>query len=343
MSRELLKPTQLEHTTFRWRQWMGLLLLGGVLTAVCLAVFLKLEPALVLPQSSAQVPAVKEFDLSAAVVDVREIRSGGPPKDGIPALSRPNFVKAPAADYLKAHDRVIGVVVADEARAYPLAILNYHEIVNDTIGATPLAVTYCPLCDSAAVIDRRTPWGEREFGVSGLLFNSNVLMYDRRGKPESLWSQVRTSGISGPGADRPLTALSCELTTWQSWTSRFPDTVVLSARTGHQRDYRRNPYETYFTNQELMFPASPASALFANKERVLGVWVGSEYRAYPESALPKDQVPVTDAIGGKSITIEYDREHQTLRVIKADEGVSWLYSFWFAWYALHPDTTVYGR
>lgn len=331
------------RSPFRWRRLMGMLLISSLVTAVCIALIVRLESQSVLPQAAAQVPAGLGFDLRAAVVDVREIRSGGPPKDGIPALSNPDFVKATVADYLAGKDRVIGVVIGEEARAYPLAILNYHEIVNDTIGKTPISVTYCPLCDSAAVYDRRTPLGEREFGVSGLLFNSNVLMYDRGGKPESLWSQVRTSGISGPGADRRLTSVPCELTTWESWRSRHPDTLVLSTKTGYQRDYRRSPYESYFTNQRLMFPASPANPLFPNKERILGVWVGDEFRAYSESAFSKEMPRVTETIVGKSITVEFDREHQTLRVVRADKGVSWLYSFWFAWYALHPDTTVYGR
>ncbi|MDA1179200.1 MAG: DUF3179 domain-containing (seleno)protein [Planctomycetota bacterium] len=296
-----------------------------------------------LSQDFAQRPSGERFDLSSTVVDIQDIRAGGPPKDGIPALSRPGHIKGSVADYLKLHDRVIGVVSGNAARAYPLRILNYHEIVNDTIGKTPIAVTYCPLCDSAAVYDRRTPLGEREFGVSGLLFNSNVLMYDRRGTPESLWSQVRTTGISGPGADRRLTALPCELTTWESWLVRVPDTLVLSIETGHQRDYLRNPYDEYFTNQELMFPVSPANPILSNKERILGVWVGNQFRAFPESAFPQDTNRITEVLADKSITVEFDRKNQTLRVVRADDDISWLYSFWFAWYAFHPDTTVYGR
>lgn len=119
------------------------------------------------------------FDLEKANVPVDEIHSGGPPKDGIPALTNPEFIAGNQASYLGPSDRVIGVVAGSEARAYPLRILNYHEIVNDRIGQLSIAVTYCPLCDSAAVFDRRTPLGEREFGVSGLLYNSNVLLYDR--------------------------------------------------------------------------------------------------------------------------------------------------------------------
>jgi hypothetical protein len=169
------------------------------------------------------------------------------------------------------------------------------------------------------------------------------LMYDRKGKPESLWSQVGSVGVSGPGANQPLKAIPCELTTWETWTSRFPATSVLSSKTGHRRDYRRNPYQSYFNSQTLMFPASPRSTLFPNKERILGVWVGESFRAYAESAFPPGESQITDTISGKSFTVELDRKTRSIRVVRADDGVSWLYSFWFAWYALHPDTTVYGR
>ncbi len=320
-----------------------ILLVSVVVTAAMLGLIMFTEIGRETEEAFAQTPATAAFDLRSAIIDQKQILSGGPPKDGIPALTRPAFIAAEHAEYLQPDDRVIGVKQGDVTRAYPLAILNYHEIVNDTIGETPLAVTYCPLCDSAAVFDRRTPLGEREFGVSGLLYNSNVLMYDRRGKPESLWSQVQSIGLSGPAAKKRLTSLPCELTTWKSWKSRYPRTAVLSAKTGHQRDYRRSPYAEYFANPQLMFPVKPVSQRFPDKERVLGVWVGDQYRAYPESGFPAGTSQITDVIGDKKITVVMDRETNTFRVAEADEGVSWLYSFWFAWYALHPETSVYGE
>lgn len=331
-----------EGTSWIWRG--GRLLITGIIAALAIIGLMMITtPEDSSSTSLAQVPRrAPQFDLSNTIVDTREIRAGGPPKDGIPALTQPKLIPVARADYLRENDRVIGVVINDQARAYPLAILNYHEIVNDTIAGVPVAVTYCPLCDSVAVYDRRTPVGEREFGVSGLLFNSNVLMYDRGGQPESLWSQVKTTGISGPAAGKQLAAVPCELTTWQSWKSRYPDSVVLSPNTGHQRDYSRNPYGSYFTNQQLMFPATPADNRLPTKERVLGVWVGDTYRAYPESRFPPGQDAINDRIGDKQVTIAIDRNTKTMRVASADERVSWLYSFWFAWYALHPDTTVYG-
>ena len=281
-----------------------------------------------------------EFDLANATVPAKEIRAGGPTKDGIPALTAPKLVNAQEAT-LEGDDRVAGVIVGDAARAYPLAILNYHEIVNDRIGDLPVAVTYCPLCDSVVAFDRRTPLGEREFGVSGLLYNSNVLMYDRGGTPESLWSQLATNGISGPGANVALAAVPVELTTWREWLATHPNTQVLSTETGHQRDYTRNPYEQYFSKPGLMFPAKPRDNRLPNKERVLGVWTSDAARCYPESSFGPNRTRVEDTAGDKKIVIAFNPETKSLRVESADDGVQWMYSLWFAWYAFRPATTVF--
>ncbi|MBI2480856.1 MAG: DUF3179 domain-containing protein [Planctomycetia bacterium] len=288
-----------------------------------------------------QEPTRPAFDLSQTTVPVAEIFAGGPPKDGIPALSNPTLVAAREATYLYNADRVIGVVVGSDARAYPLRILDYHEIVNDEVGKLPIAVTYCPLCDSCAVFDRRTELGKREFGVSGLLYNSNVLMYDRGGRPESLWSQVMTEGVSGPAARKSLKALPLELTTWKEWRTRNPETKVLSIETGHRRDYSRSPYTGYFDIPQLMFPAKPANDQLSAKARVLGVWTGTKARAYPESAFGLDRTWIEDTLDGKTIVLEFNPESNSLRVANADEGVQWMYSLWFAWYAMRPGTDVF--
>lgn len=281
------------------------------------------------------------FDLSNVSIPAAEIRPGGPPKDGIPALTNPRFVSAGEARYLRPTDRVIGVVVGEEARAYPLRILNYHEIVNDRVSEQPLVVTYCPLCDSAAVFDRKTPLGEREFGVSGLLYNSNVLMYDRGGRPEGLWSQVKSEGVSGPAVEKSLQPLPLELTTWQQWQRRHPGTKVLSVRTGHNRDYSRSPYGDYLDSIRLIFPVNPQSDRLPTKERVLGVWTDAGARAYPESVFSRQRTRVEDELDGKTFVVQFDPESRSLRVEKAEEGVNWMYSLWFAWYAFYPETTVF--
>lgn len=295
------------------------------------------------PVQFASPPRQPAFDFSAITIPANEVHAGGPPKDGIPALTNPRFVTADQATYLRPPDRVIGVQASNQAKAYPLKILNYHEIINDRLGDLPVAVTYCPLCDSCAVFDRRTELGQREFGVSGLLYNSNVLMYDRGGRPESLWSQVMARGISGPGASKSLTPLPLELTTWKDWASRHPQTAVLSVATGYRRDYSRSPYGNYFSTPRLMFPAKPSSNRLPTKARVLGVWTDSAARAYPESYfVGQDRQRVEDLLDGKRVVVAFNPAARSLRVAQADPGVHWMYAFWFAWYAFHPQTDVAG-
>ncbi|CAN5857731.1 DUF3179 domain-containing protein [soil metagenome] len=290
-------------------------------------------------------PSAPSFDLSQATISPEKIRGGGPPKDGIPALTDPKLVKAGEARYLRPDDRVAGMVIDGEARAYPLRILTWHEIVNDEIQSQPIAMTYCPLCDSVAAFDRRTCDGVKEFGVSGLLYNSNVLMFDRDSQPEALWTQIGSEAVSGPLANQDLKSLPVELTTWADWSERHPETLVLSAQTGHPRDYNANPYAGYFQQPGLMFPVEPTSDRLPEKEKVLGVRApdGSS-KAYPVSAFAKSNGPaeILDEVGGQPITIRYNPKASSLRVVNAGDDVEWMYSFWFAWYAFHPDTEIYS-
>ena len=155
------------------------------------------------------------FDVSNAIIPQSEILPGGPPKDGIPSLTSPLFVSRADAKFMDDEDRVIGVSRGNEAKAYPLKIMDWHEAVNDTVDGLPMAVTYCPLCDSAAVFDRRLPDRIFELGVSGWLYNSNVLLYDRgAAEGESLWSQLMRKSVSGPAVQQRLQPLPLELTTW---------------------------------------------------------------------------------------------------------------------------------
>ncbi len=283
----------------------------------------------------------REFDLGNAAIPVDEIRSGGPSKDGIPAISDPKMIAATEADYLKPTDRVIGIVIGDVARAYPLAILNYHEIINDQLGEQPVAVSYCPLCDSVSAFDRTTSGGVREFGVSGLLYNSNVLMYDRTDSSESLWSQLKRESVAGPQVRAQLRLLPVELATWAEWQARHPSTTVMSNETGHPRDYTSTPYGRYFSSDSLMFPVDNADDRLPKKQRVLGVLVDGRSRAYPRSAFGEQTTRIEDELGGKRIVIDFSPDSESLRVVEADEGVTWMYSFWFAWYAMYPETSVY--
>lgn len=282
------------------------------------------------------------FDLVNATVPHSEIRSGGPPKDGIPAISSPKMISAEEADFLHPSDRVIGIRIGKEARAYPLAILNYHEIVNDKMGDQPFAVSYCPLCDSVSAFDRITSTGAREFGVSGLLYNSNVLMYDRDDDAESLWSQLKNESLAGKRVGQQLRLLPVELATWAEWRTRHPATKVMSTDTGHRRDYTRSPYGNYFSTDNLMFPVDQTDDRLPPKEKVLGILVDGVARAYPTSAFGEDNATLHEELNGKQFALEFNPETKSMRVADADDDVTWMYSLWFSWYAMHPETTTYS-
>ncbi len=211
-------------------------------------------------------PATYGFDLSSSTVPAEEIVASGLPKDGIRAIQDPSILTGEQVDaqsrrekLLVSGDRVIGVVVGDQARAYPIRILNWHEIVNDTLDGRPIAVTYSPLCDAAVAFDRRVGGEVLRFGVSGLLYNSNLLMYDRRPDRggESLWSQLAFRAIAGPAAGRPLDLLPIALISWGDWRKLHPGTTVLAPLPGMMDQYKADAYGSYFGTPKLRFPVRP--------------------------------------------------------------------------------------
>jgi hypothetical protein len=280
------------------------------------------------------------FDLSNPLVPVDEIHAGGPARDGIPSIDEPKFVAAREADFLRGGDDVLGIVLGGVARAYPIRIMNWHEIVNDDIGGERIAVTYCPLCGSGVAFAAESGDRPLSFGVSGLLYNSDILLYDR--ETESLWSQIKRQAISGPLAGRELRALPLTHTTWSAWLREHPETEVLSTDTGFRRDYTRSPYGGYETERGLYFPVANKSRRYHPKERVLGVEIGGQYKAYPFAELSKTDGEVNDRIAGQPITIRFDRLNESARAFDADgKQLAAMTGFWFAWYAFHPDTTVF--
>jgi hypothetical protein len=284
------------------------------------------------------------FRLDEAAIPVGEIHRGGPPRDGIPAIDRPVFMPAGAATHLGADDRVLGVVRGDVARAYPIAILNWHEVVNDRFGDEAVTVTFCPLCGTGMAFAARIDGRDLVFGVSGLLYNSDVLLYDRQ--TESLWSQIMSRAVSGPLRSRTLQFLPTAHTSWGDWRWRHPHTQVLSPETGYERNYGRDPYAGYRDSEQLMFPVSAQDRRLHPKEQVIGVTIGGEHKAYPFSALARaGKAAIADRVGGVPITIEFDPQARTGRVLDAEgRELPALTAFWFAWHAFHPESGVYeGR
>ena len=211
-----------------------------------------------------------------------EIFDGGPGKDGIPALTEPQFIPAAEADYLDEDDLVIGFVNGDIAKAYPHSILDWHEIINDRVGDVNISVTYCPLTGTGIGWNRDIDGLTTTFGVSGLLYNSNLIPYDRR--TDSNWSQIRLDCVNGKMMGTEIETFTLVETTWKTWKEMYPSTTVVSTKTGHSRNYGKYPYGTYRTNNSyLIFPVSNKDARIPNKDRVHGIVTSGNTKVYPLS------------------------------------------------------------
>jgi len=282
------------------------------------------------------------WDFSRHSIPLGEILSGGPSKDGIPAIHRPRFVPASKASriFMKDQDRVIALVVNGKKKAYPIKILNWHEIVNDSIGGRHVVVTFCPLCGTGMVFDANAAGRQLNFGVSGLLYQSDVLLYDRQ--TESLWSQIKQEAVTGKLTGTRLQLLPSTQTTWGAWAKKYPDTFVLSTKTGYSRDYDRDPYEEYYASRAVMFPAGKLNPLYHPKEQVLGVELDGLAKAYPFSELGRVKSPFKDKVGKKTVHVAYDSKTRTATIKDASgKELPSVVGFWFAWYAFHKDTQVY--
>ena len=247
---------------------------------------------------------VHEFpktDFDRRTIDLSEIRSGGPPRDGIPAIDVPlHTTTEEAAGWLDPDEPVIAVELGGESRAYPLRILIWHEIANDELGNTPIAVTFCPLCSSAIVFDRRLDGTTLDFGTTGRLRFSDLVMYDRQ--TESWWQQLTGTGLVGEHAGRELVRLPAAIVAWSEFRAAFPEGTVLSRETGYTRAYGSNPYAGYDTTaQPFLLQGTPDPRLPA-MERVLHVRAGGAERIYPFGALDAEPI-INDELGGEPIVV----------------------------------------
>ena len=229
-------------------------------------------------------------DTSRHVVPLTEFQSGGPGKDGIPAIDHPRFLRVARIGFLKPREPVIELAVGDSVRAYPIQILIWHEIVNDQFARVPVAVTFCPLCNTALVFDRRVGTRTLDFGTTGNLRDSDLVMYDRQ--TETWWQQFGGLGLVGRFAGTRLRQYPARIVSWQEFRHAHPGGFVLSRDTGYNRDYGSNPYSGYDdASSPPIFPTRNASdQRLAPKERVVFVERGTASVVVPFSVLAKRHV-----------------------------------------------------
>jgi hypothetical protein len=294
-------------------------------------------------------------DFSKHTVPLSQFLAGGPGKDGIPALDSPKFASVSATDFLQPEEPVIELVAGGEAKAYPIEILIWHEIANDRIGGIPVAVTFCPLCNTAIVFDRRVGRTTLTFGTTGNLRNSDLVMYDRQ--TESWWQQFGGEGVVGHYVGTLLRQLPARIVSWRQFTRDHPDGSVLQRPTGAiARPYGDNPYAGYDNaSTPPFFPAVHANdRRLLPKERVVFVQRGKDSAAIPFSVLAKKK-SVRVEVGGHDLFVSWrsqvsspldkaglaaGRDIGSAEVREHGKLVEFDEPFWFAVAAFRPDTRI---
>jgi hypothetical protein len=277
------------------------------------------------------------FAYDAADIDanIDTIFQGCPKRDCIPSIDRPQFLKTAEVEYLEADDLVLSVTHAGITRAYPTRILDRHEIVNDHFGKTPVAVTYCPLCGSGLAFVRELDGAEVEMGVSGLLHNNDLIMYDR--KTESLWQQVTGKAIAGPKRGSRLEALPVTVSQWEDWSKAHPDAQVL-ALPAELKHYKKFVYGDYATSDRLLFPVTAQDARLHRKKVIFGAEIGDQSVAVEADWL-LNAGSWEHEIEGQMFRLEIDEAGAVTGTLD-DRSVPIHRMYWFAWYSFHPGTNL---
>ena len=321
---------------------------------------------------------VMETDGVKHLIPLDKIKGGGPPKDGIPSIDHPIFADVHDSQFMSDSDTVIGLEINGEAKAYPLFILVWHEIVNDSVGGVPVSVTYCPLCYTNQVFERVIDEQEVTFGTSGKLYNSNLLMYDRL--TESYWSQALGTAVKGDLAGYQLDLVPFDVITWGDWKKLYPDTKILTTDTGFLRSYATDPYGNYYVEPRIMFPVEHSDDRMHPKEIIIGFNEDGISKAYKQNDV-ESKILINDSIGKTPVMLislfsentrafmriidgnVLDFVHDDGKILDVQTNSEWNYDglsisgqlegmhlqripikpgFWFEWVAFHPDTLIYG-
>lgn len=280
-------------------------------------------------------PGFSQFntDFSTYSIEPSDILPGGPPKDGIPALTDPDFVSI-TSEYYDPETLGVFINADDERRFYPYNILVWHEIVNDRIGGQELAITFCPLCGSAMVFDRTIDGVTYEFGVSGYLYQSNMLMYDRQ--TDSFWSQTLGEAVVGELTGTQLDLAMFQLLTFEDVKKRYPDTKILSRDTGHNRNYTRYPYGNYDDNEELFFPVRTVDDRHHPKKMMYIIRVAGRSLAFDPDLAANGAAQKT--VDGTDVEIRRDGNELFAAVDGKITPGYW--EMWFSWAIHHRETGI---
>lgn len=286
-------------------------------------------------------PAYRVFgydDSTPRTVDLTELVQGCPRVDCIPAIDEPKFIDVDAVDFIGDDDLVMALEHNGEARAYPIVILDSHEIVNDVIGGEPIAISWCPLCGSGLAFERTIDGQVLEFGVSGFLHNSDLVMYDRGTR--SLWGQISGEAIAGPLAGTELQLVQATITEWSRWRDAHPETLVLSTDTGYNMRYAGSVYGDYAQSSRLMFPVANKNFAIHPKTVVYGLRHQDESLAVTLEHL-QQQETVSVELAGDPVNVKlHDNGMVTAELADTGESLTTTRLFWFGWLNFNPDTRL---
>jgi hypothetical protein len=262
-----------------------------------------------------------------------------PARDCIPSIDQPAYVGTAAVDYLLDEDLLITITHNGITRAYPTRILDHHEIVNDMFGSDPVAITYCPLCGSGLAFDRRQDGQILEFGVSSLLNNSDLVMYDRQ--TDSLWQQITGEAFAGKFRGSQLKALPVSLVSWKNWRVQYPDAKVLTVNNVKSDAYQKTAYGDYAESEKLYMPVSASDARLHPKRVILGLEIGDQAIAIDNQWLAEEG-SWSNVYEGKKLLITMKRSGEVQASIDS-KPIAVHSMYWFAWYTFHPNTALINK
>jgi len=337
---------------FKWNSWAGTIIISFIVL-VLLIIFPSNNTQNVSEDLITKIDTIKSnnnfvtkdtedgYQITNGVkhsVDIQKIINGGPTKDGIPSIDYPTFASIKEAnEYLTNDSLGISITIAGETRFYPYKILAWHELVNDNFGSQAILVSYCPLSGAGIVFDRTIDGEVIEFGVSGKLYKSNLVMYNRKGG-ESLWSQILGQAIAGELTGKKLNVISSIVILYGDWKKFYPDSKVLSKDTGYIRSYEKDPYFDYYRSDEVYFGVKFSDTRLKPKEYIIGIEINGTYKAYDKDSLSVGETK--DLVANQNLIIVKDVVGR-ITISIGDQKVTFIESFWFAWIEIHPDTELF--